>query len=635
MPEELPPARQSATGSSPAAAAASGNVTYLDQALWRSLADAESLEEFCQSWLGLQSRMIGAVDGGIVVRRHDGSIVPAALWPEGFAQGGRLSRAVERVFREGKGVVLRNDAEVEAADGDGYVFHLAYPVQVDGDVAAVAAFQVAPRAQAKLQTAMRQLQWGVAWLHNRVLQEQVEPERRERKRLASALQLAGTALEVEGYRKSAMAVVTELATVLRCDRVSLGFQRGSQTRIEALSHSSQFGKGMNLIRSIGMAMGEAADQARPLVYPPPEAAGPRILHAHEQLARKHADGAICTVPFVDRNGRGYGAVTLERSAPEPFSDEEVELVDSVAALVGPILDAKRRNDRHLLGKIGDSVMGQLKRLFGPSHWGFKGTVAALATLTIFLVVAEGTFRVRARSTLEGEIQRVVSAPFGGFIEEAPVRGGDIVEEGTLLASLDVRDVRLEHQRWETERDQFRLQHRRAMAAGERANMNVLSKKIGQAEAQMALLQQRLDRARITAPFSGIVVSGDLSQSLGSPIEAGDVLFEIAPLDSYRVSLRIDERDVRNIRVGQAGSMILTSMPGAPLPFRVTKITPVSRAEDGRNYFRAEGRLEATSDRLRPGMEGFAKIDVERRKLVWIWTRDMVQWLRLKFWTWMP
>jgi hypothetical protein len=35
--------------------------------------------------------------------------------------------------------------------------------------------------------------------------------------------------------------------------------------------------------------------------------------------------------------------------------------------------------------------------------------------------------------------------------------------------------------------------------------------------------------------------------------------------------------------------------------------------------------------LRPGMEGVAKIDIGRRRLIWIWTHSLFDWLRV--WTW--
>jgi len=110
----------------------------------------------------------------------------------------------------------------------------------------------------------------------------------------------------------------------------------------------------------------------------------------------------------------------------------------------------------------------------------------------------------------------------------------------------------------------------------------------------------------------------------------------APLDAYRVALQVDEHDVAFVRSGQRGEMVLASMPGERFAFQVRTVTPVNTSKDGKNYFRVEGQFDAAAGaRLRPGMEGVAKVSVQERRLIWIWTRNLVNWARLKAWTWLP
>jgi hypothetical protein len=78
------------------------------------------------------------------------------------------------------------------------------------------------------------------------------------------------------------------------------------------------------------------------------------------------------------------------------------------------------------------------------------------------------------------------------------------------------------------------------------------------------------------------------------------------------------------------------MPGERFAFRVKTITPVNVAREGRNYYRVEAVLgEDARTRLRPGMEGVAKIAIEERKLVWIWTHGFTDWARLWAWSHLP
>ena len=87
--------------------------------------------------------------------------------------------------------------------------------------------------------------------------------------------------------------------------------------------------------------------------------------------------------------------------------------------------------------------------------------------------------------------------------------------------------------------------------------------------------------------------------------------------------------------GTRGQLALSALPGQKLPLVVERVTPISTNEDGSNYFRLEAALEQPIAALRPGMEGIAKIDVGRRRLIWIWTHEMLDWLRLRTWSVLP
>lgn len=68
-------------------------------------------------------------------------------------------------------------------------------------------------------------------------------------------------------------------------------------------------------------------------------------------------------------------------------------------------------------------------------------------------------------------------------------------------------------------------------------------------------------------------------------------------------------------------------------FTVTRIVPISTQRDGRNYFEVEAALDDDAPLVRPGMGGVAKVDIDERKLIWVWTHAMTDWLRLTLWTW--
>ena len=100
-------------------------------------------------------------------------------------------------------------------------------------------------------------------------------------------------------------------------------------------------------------------------------------------------------------------------------------------------------------------------------------------------------------------------------------------------------------------------------------------------------------------------------------------------------LEVDERDIADVQVGQHGHVMLSAFPSESLDVTVKKVTPVSTANEGRNFFRVEATLDQPHDRLRPAMEGAGKIEIDRRLFVWIWTHQVVDWVRLAVWSWLP
>src|SRR5262249_54148550 len=156
---------------------------------------------------------------------------------------------------------------------------------------------------------------------------------------------------------------------------------------------------------------------------------------------------------------------------------------------------------------------------------------------------------------------------------------------------DDKDRVIERLKWIAKRGEHRTEYGKALAKGERASAQIAQAQIEQADAQIALLDEEIKRTRIIAPFDGVVISGDLSQSVGAAARAGDELFQLAPLESYRVILKVDERDVTEIRAGQTGTLLLTAMPLQPLRYVVARLTSIAEVEEGANAFRVEAELQ--------------------------------------------
>ena len=554
-----------------------------------------------------------------------GRFAPVAIWPEGIEGSPRLAAVAEKALSERKVAV---DGLKRARRQDP-VF-IGQPVAVDEEIYAVVALEAEGRSDPALHELVERLGWGLGWLEALARRKTFT----SRARMVTVLDLISTALHHERFQAAATAVATELATSFGCERVSIGFIQGRHIRVAALSHSAAYAKKTNLIRAIEAAMDEAADQLATVIFPAAGDGPFQVTRAHAELLQTQGIGTVCTIPLT-MGTKVLGAMAFELPQGVAFDARTRELCEHVARLVGPMLDVKRREDRWIGRKAADSLALQVQHLVGPRHVAMKLWVFLVVVVGLFLVFAKGDYQITADASLEGQVQRALTAAVPGYIAEARARAGDVVRKGDVLATMDDRDLRLERVKLISQRAQHESEYSQALAERQRPKVRILEAQVAQVDAQLALVDEQLSRMRLVAPFDAVIVKGDLSQSLGAPVERGNVLFELAPLDSYRIIMKVDERDIGSVAVTQSGYLALTSMPQEEIPLTIEKITPVSVVDQGRNYFRVEAVAKGAVDKLRPGMEGVGKIEVDRRNLFWIWTHKLTHWVRMWIWSWWP
>jgi multidrug efflux pump subunit AcrA (membrane-fusion protein) len=588
------------------------------------------MNKVLKRWLPLQCRILGgSINAALFLGPPDqGPFKEAMRWPAERPAPAALSRAVQAALRSRQTIIKTRHSEAEETGEPRDA--LACPLVLGGRLCGVVAFDMPHRSQPLQRAAVQQARAGVMWLEVMLGIEDATAADQG----AHLVDLVAAGLDHEAFRMAATEVVNELAERFACLRVSLGFLHYGRLRVEAMSHSSSINHNAELTRRIRDAMNEALDNQSTIVYPPPAETPMLVTHFHANLSSDLHGAGLCTIPLV-KNGKAVGALLLERTADKPFGPRTVTRCEQIGLLLGPVLQTRRSDERALPLRAVDSGRQTLVKLFGPRHLGFKLAATLAATLVLLLASAQAPFRISGDSMLEAGISRAIVAPQQGFIASATVRAGDLVREGQLLAALDDSELLQERRKWRSQRGQLLKEYRKALAHGERAEVAILDAKRTQAEAQLELVEKKLERIRLIAPFSGLIVSGDLSQALGSPVERGESLFEIAPMADYRVVMKVDDRDIGFIEEGQKGRLKLAGIPDRRIAITIDRLTPVATCEGGRNYFRVEARLDHHSDLMRPGMAGISKIEVGREKLLWIGVRRLLDWVRMFAWTRLP
>jgi Barrel-sandwich domain of CusB or HlyD membrane-fusion/GAF domain len=447
-------------------------------------------------------------------------------------------------------------------------------------------------------------------------------------RSGTVLALQARALAHERFGTAATAVVTELALRMGCERVSIGFHRQGQIQIGAMSNTADIRVQQKVVGAIRDAMDEALDQAAVIVHPLPPGSSVVSTQAHADLAQLNGGLAICSVPILGR-GQKFGALLFERRGG--FDAYAVETAKDAATFVGPVLELKHRIDQPLAGRIVDAVTPRAAKA-GP-WWLGAWPLGSLAAVVLVVGVAlwPASFRVVAQARVEGEGQRIVAAPVDGFIQAVTLRPGATVSADQVLVTLDDQDLVLEREKSSAELAQLDKAYREALSKDDPAQIVIARSKLDQVQAQLGLVQSQLERLQLKAPFDGVVLAGDLTQSIGMPVKRGQELLTLAPERSFRVVAEVDEQDIGELHVGQRAQVLFAALAQDSVNFTVTRIAPVATTLDGRNIFEVDGRIVGSTDAMRPGLRGVARIHIADSTLGWVWWHRAGQWVQRTWW----
>src|SRR4051812_4233955 len=458
------------------------------------------------------------------------------------------------------------------------------------------------------------------------------------------LQLATAVATAKGFESAAMNLCNELATRAGATRVSLGWLKGKNIKIKALSHTEQFDKKQELVVELEKVMEEAMDQDQIVQYDPNGKSTDNVTRSAQALSRSQGGHAVLSLP-MRRNEEVIGVITLEFLPSQQLGPQVAHGLAVAVDLLAPNLYDRYQNDRWLITKTGISIREAAKLAIGPKHMLAKAVIILVIGLLAFTSLYKPMYRVTAPFQFVPTEKLSVTAPFDGIIETIGevngqrIRPGMTVKAGTVLAALKTDDKKDELRKYLNDAYSNRKQADYHRSRGEIAEMQSKLFEAESAQAQADLLKSQIEKASIKAPYDAIVLKGDLTDKLGAPIKEGDALLELGPKQDLRVEMYVNERDIQDVKDGQllgdaerqVGKLATTSKPTDKFGFKVERIVPIPQPRDSSNVFMVYGQLESRDKEWRPGMMGEARIDVRNERLLWQWTHRLIDWVRLKTW----
>lgn len=223
--------------------------------------------------------------------------------------------------------------------------------------------------------------------------------------------------------------------------------------------------------------------------------------------------------------------------------------------------------------------------------------------------------VRASGTIE-PLERVhLNSQLSAVLTELTVREGDFVEAGQLIAASDLSELRAELRRSRAQLAKLERQARRKRPMVERQVVSAseladIDSEIEIARSEIELWETRIQLSRVTAPRDGVVVARHVDP--GGYVAVNEPIIDIADLSTLVVPVRLSERDVIHLAVGDSVEITVDAYPGEVLAAEIHRIFPAADPESRRVM--VEIALPDGGDQLQlqPGFSARATFEVDRR-----------------------
>lgn len=251
----------------------------------------------------------------------------------------------------------------------------------------------------------------------------------------------------------------------------------------------------------------------------------------------------------------------------------------------------------------------------------ESTAASSAFATGVAVPVEGAVVERGTFVLwvnaEGQARPLREAPLNaevtGPVIEVPIREGDFVEAGGVIARIDPRQYQLDVKEAQGALEQAQASYQDLTLGDEAiADPELLADRQAQARIRSGLVQAeaRLERAEydlektvIRAPYAGRVAN--LVVDVGTQLSINDSIAKVVDLARIDVDVQVLESEIAALDVGREATVEFTAFPGVELNAEVVTVNPV--VDPVSHVGRATVRLRNPGARILPGMHASVHI----------------------------
>lgn len=432
----------------------------------------------------------------------------------------------------------------------------------------------------------------------------------------------------------AFALTNKLRTRDGSDLVAMACIKGNKVQMLSISGLDDISGKSPGVRVIQAAMEECRDLGMPVVSQRADhmsdenwATGGRL---HQAWSHSQGGAAVASLP-LHAMGQVVAVLSIQRSPRMGFKPEDIQeyrgLVEPYVETLAVIERASRTLWEHFLG----SARVLRTELLAPGSWGVKLKLALPILGLLWLLLGSMDHAISVPCEVVPIASQHIGVPVDGLLTSVSVRPGDRVALGDELCRFDTAALELELSQLGSRLSILSLEERTAVASGEPVDVQLARANQEEVQANIKLIEHRIESCIVRAPADGTIVTGDLDQRLGDVFRKGDGLFTMASLEGWQLELEIPERDISYVRVGIGGRFASMARPEEARNFTISRVSPSALHSGTSNIFVAKADAELPDDWVRSGMGGLANIKLQERAPWWVLSHRAGDWLSLNLW----
>lgn len=262
--------------------------------------------------------------------------------------------------------------------------------------------------------------------------------------------------------------------------------------------------------------------------------------------------------------------------------------------------------------------------------------------------AEPPLEVKTTHAYRGEITRAIALPgeikpyqaatlyakVTGYLKAITVDKGDSVQQGALLAEIEVPELLADRAKYKAEVEVADIDYKRLSEARKTAPDLVVPLSIDTARAKWEIARASLERAetllqftKITAPFSGIVTKRMVDPGAFIPAATAAstpqnaALLTLMDFNTVRLQVAVPEAESSLVAKAEPVKLTVEGLPSRTFDGTITRFSYA--LDEASKTMLAEIELPNPKLELRPGMYATVRIGIERKPDVLLVPADAV------------